>query len=113
MRTNHILLTITCVRLAAQVTPVAFSESKDVVATFSSSGPITLPAAHLQLNISYPSGRKERGDLAVVQDPQTSHYLWRYEALHSAAEKGSFLDAFKSGRDVPYADSATLVDFIF
>jgi hypothetical protein len=45
-----------CIPLSAQqsVSPVAFSESKDAVPAFFSSGAITLPVAGLQLDIVYP-----------------------------------------------------------
>jgi hypothetical protein len=109
------LLVFACIPLAAQqsVSPVGLSEAKDVVPAFSSSGAITLPAVHLQLNIKYPRGKKERGDLTVIYDPQTGHYLWRYSALRSSADNSSFIGDIKASKEAIYTDSAGLVDFVF
>src|SRR5712692_6908792 len=76
MRTKSALFSLVSIPLMAQVSPVALSDSKDVVPAFDSSGPITLPAARVKLDIAYPRGKKERCELTVVYDPRTGHYLW-------------------------------------
>jgi hypothetical protein len=115
MQTNILLLVFACIPLAAQqsASPVALSETKDVVPAFSSSGAITLPAVHLQLDVNYPHGKKERGDLTVVYDSQTGHYLWRYAALRSTADTNSFISDIKSNREAVYVDTNGLADFVF
>ena len=87
MQMNPLLLILACIPLAAQqaASPVPLSESKDVVPAFTLSGAITLPAVHLQLDITYAHGKKERRDLSVVYDPQSGHYLWHLAAFPAPA----------------------------
>lgn len=92
---------------------MAFSDSKDVVPAFSSFGAITLPAVHLQLDVTYPRGKKERRDLSVVYDPQSGHYLWHLAAFPAPANTGRFIDAVNSHKEIVYADADGLFDFVF
>jgi len=98
---------------AQSVSRVPSSEIKDSVPGFSPSGSTTMPAVHIQLDISYPHGKKEIGDLTVVYDGQSGHYLWRYTAIPSHAATASFFDDIKSGREAIYADADGLVDLVF
>lgn len=75
MRMISMLFTLLTIPMLAQVSPVASSESKDVVPAFDSSGVITLPAARLKVDVTYPHGKKERFELTVVYDPHAGHYL--------------------------------------
>ena len=94
------------------VSPVGFSGSRQTIRAFNAGGEITLPTSRLQLDITYPGGRNERGDLLFVYDPQTGHYLWRYNPFHTSGETLSFLSGFNSGGEAVYADPAALVDFL-
>ena len=76
MRTKSVLLSLVSIPLMAQVSSVAFLDSKDAIPAFDSSGGLTLPAARLKIDIAYPRGKKERCELTVVYDPKTGHYLW-------------------------------------
>lgn len=96
--------------LAAQVTPVPSSESKDTVPAFDSSGAITLPAARLKIDVTYPRGKKERIELTVVYDPKTGHYLWHLMTPYPG-DTGLWLEAIKTHRSLAYADPACLMDF--
>jgi hypothetical protein len=113
MRIIPLLLAATCVPLAAQqsVSQVAFSESKDSIPAFAPYGATTLAAARLQLDIVYPHGMKERGDLTVVYDPQGGHYFWRYRPFNSPSDTYSYLDALKSGGETVYAQPTGLINF--
>jgi hypothetical protein len=106
------LLSILTLSLVAQqsVSPVPFSETKDVVLAFSSSGAITLPAVHLQLDLTYPSGKKERSDLSVVHNPRNGRYLWRVAEGTAPAYTDHFLEALKSHKI--YEDADGLFDFV-
>jgi len=84
-----------------------------VVPAFSPAGKITLPVVRLHLDIAYPHGRKERGDMTVVFDPQNHHYFWRYTPLNWPGDSNSFLDDLKSGREAAFSEEASLVDFVF
>jgi hypothetical protein len=103
-----------CIPLAAQpsVSPVASSESRDVVPPFSSAGAITLPAASLLVDIVYPSGKTERGALNIVSDPQGGHHLWRYGVMDSLADRYGLLREFKAGGAGIYVDTDRLVEFV-
>lgn len=115
MRSESVLLALLSLPLMAQVSPVAPSESKDVVPAFDSSGAITLPAARLRVDIVYPHGKKESRELTVVYDPQNGHYLWHLAASNPniTNETGLYLNVIKAQRAVAFADSTGLVDFIF
>jgi hypothetical protein len=108
-----LLLSLLSIPLMAQVSPVASSESKDVVPAFDSSGAITLPAASLKLDILYPNGKKERCELTVVYDPKTGHYLWHHLPLGNRDDTAVYISGIKTHRIVEYADSSALVDVGF
>jgi hypothetical protein len=107
-----LFLSLLTIPLYAQVSPVASSESKDVVPAFDSSGAITLPAARLKVDVTYPNGKKERFELTVVYDPHAGHYLWHHFPPEPD-DTGMYLMAMKAQRDVPFADQTALVDFGF
>ena len=113
MRMISVLYALLMVPLYAQVSPVASSESKDVVPAFDSSGAITLPVADLKLDIVYPNGKKERCDLTAGYDPPTGHYFWRYAPLTFPEFTGSYIKAIKSHYATVYVDAAGLYVFEF
>ena len=113
MRMKCMFLTLLSLPLLAQVSPVASSELKDVVPAFDSSGAITLPAASLKLDITYPKGKKERCELTVVYDPKTGHYLWHHLEPDNPSDTGVYLRGIKEHSALAYADPAGLVDVIF
>ena len=98
MQINSLLFVLGCIPLAAQqtVSPVAFSESKDAVPAFSSSGAITLPVARLQIDITDPTGKTVLWDLTVGYDPPTSNYFWRYGQLTSPDLPASIFSNFRT-----------------
>ena len=110
---DALLFASLCLPLMAQVSPVALSDSKDVVPAFSASGAITLPAAHLQLDVSYTSGKKERRDLVVVYDPQNGYYWWQLAAFPAPADGGGFIEAIKSQKRIVHANADGIVEFVF
>jgi hypothetical protein len=112
---DALLFASLCIPLLAQVSPVALSDSKDVVPAFDSSGAITLPAARLKIDIAYPHGKKERCELTVVYDPKTGHYLWHrlQPNPNNPDDTGVYLNGIKKQRAVAFADPAGLIDFGF
>lgn len=92
------------------VSRVAFSESTHAVRAFSSYGDVSLPVARLQLDVQYPVRKKERGDLVVVYEPQSGHFLWRYEPINQAND--SFLNALNAGMLAVYVAPDDLVEFL-
>jgi hypothetical protein len=113
MRTIAALLTTFCLPLSAEgpVSKVAFSESRHAIRAFSASGEVTVPAIRTQLEIRYPGGRVERGDLVVVDDPATGHYFWRYTRLRQPDDDTSFLNVLNSGAEAVFIAADTIVDF--
>src|SRR5579862_8630574 len=85
-----------CAPLLAQqpISKVAFTESNHAIGGFSPYGEISLPGLRVQIDLRYPRGKSERGNLAVVYDPQTGHYFWRYSKVQSPKDI-SFLDALQ------------------
>jgi hypothetical protein len=80
---------------------------------FDSSGAITLPAAHLKIDVAYPRGKKEQCELTVVYNPQTQYYLWHaidYNPRRPSATKVRLKDN-KAKRVIAFADTAELVEF--
>lgn len=92
------------------VSLVPSSETKDSVQAFSSSGIISLPSVHLQIDLTYASGKRERRDLAVVYDPQNCHYSWCLGEGTAPAFTDRFLEGLKSHK--VYADRDGLFDFV-
>jgi hypothetical protein len=113
MRLTTVFLAFLCVPLIAEqsVSRVGFSESRHAISAFSPSGEVTLPVTRLQLDLLYPHGKKERGDLVVVYDPPTGHYFWRYTPLNGPTDTNSFLAQLESGAERAYAAPAALFDF--
>ena len=91
------------------VAPVASSETRNVIAAFSSAGAITLPEVQLQLDLAYPHGKRERRDLAVVYDPQNGYCLWHLAEGTAPAYTDRFHQALTYHRY--YADANGLFDF--
>jgi hypothetical protein len=115
MLTKSLLLSLVGIPLMAQVSPVALSDSKDVVPGFDSSGTITLQAARLKVDVAYPHGKQDRNELTVVYDSKTGHYLWHVAAHNpnNPDDAGLYINVIKKQRAVAFADPAGLVDFIF
>jgi hypothetical protein len=93
------------------VSPVGFSRSTHAIHAFSPSGDVTLQASRQKLDVQYPHGRKERGDMLVVYDPQNGRYLWRYQPGEARFPDASFLHAFEAGDEAVYATPSALWDF--
>lgn len=104
---------IDCAEANAQssVSHVALSESQEVVPAFAAAGPTTLSAMRRLIDISYPSGKKERGELLVVYDPQGGHHFWRYNALRSANDTETAVKEYKSRSSGIYVTQGSLVEF--
>jgi hypothetical protein len=115
MRTENLLLILASIPMAAQVAPVPSSESKDVVPAFASSGAISLPAARLKVDVTYPNGRKEHCELTVLYHPRTGHYLWRHTEPNpnSTDDTGLWLNVINAHGALAFADPAGLIDFDF
>lgn len=113
MRSITIPLALLCVPLAVgqSVSPVGYSESEHLIHAFSPSGDVTLPLVRVQLDIVYPRGKKERGDLVIVYDSSSGHYFWRYTPLNHPGDATSFLGALESGAETAYATPEALFDF--
>src|SRR5208283_5731547 len=101
------------VPLTAQqpVSSVAFSRSTHAIRGFSDSGDVTLQVSRQQLDVRYPGGRKERGDIIVIYDPPSGHYFWRYERVEPRFPDSSFLHAFEAAKEVVYATAPGLYEF--
>lgn len=91
------------------VTPVASTESRQPVRAFSASGEITLPSLRVQVDVPNPD-KEERGDVAVVFDPKSRVYLWRYVAFSSPTDTYSALDVFASSEAI-YVERDRIVRF--
>ncbi|HTQ57263.1 MAG TPA: hypothetical protein VMI94_22490 [Bryobacteraceae bacterium] len=113
MRARLILLALATGPLGvAQVTTVPFSESKDVVPAFDSSGAIALPVARLKIDVTYHGGKKERDETTVLWHPQTGHYLWHLMTQNpNIDETGLDIKAIRAQEEQAYADASALIDF--
>ena len=115
MRIIFLLLSFVVLRLTAQVSPVAFSKSTDVVPAIDKSGAITLTAARLKIDLAYPKGKKERPELTVLYQPKSGYYLWHITPHNpnNPDDTGLYLEGLKKRRSVVFADAESLSDFIF
>ncbi len=110
-----ILFVLDCVPQYAQssVSPVAFSESQDVIPAFSAAGPITLPVMRRLIDVNYANGKKERRDLLVVYAPQGGHYFWHDSLQNSPNDtSGGWMTSFKSGSSGIYVTPDSVVEFL-
>jgi hypothetical protein len=108
-----LLFIFDCIPQHAQssVSLVASSESQDVIPAFSSAGSITLSAMRRLIDINYPGGKKERGELLVVYDQQGGHHLWRYRPVSSPNDSEGAAEAYKSQFSGIYVTADSLVEF--
>ena len=113
MRSLRFLLALPCTWLLAgqTVSKVAFTESKSMVRAFSAYGETTIPAIRAQLDIHRPDGKIKRGNLVVIYDPETGHYLWFNSIAHYPGDTSSFYPDLESGAATVYAGLASLVNF--
>jgi hypothetical protein len=113
MRLITLLFMLSYDLLLAQqpVSKVAFSASRSSVRAFSQSGESMLPTVRVQLEIQTPDRKIERGNLLVVYDPDSGHYLWRNSVAASPGDTTSLYTELESGRAAVYAGSAGLALF--
>jgi len=90
---------------------MAFSESTQAIRAFSISGNVTLPVVRVQLDVQYPVRKHERGDLVVVYEPESGHYLWRYTPVAGPSDTTSFLNALRADRLAVYVTPDEMVEF--
>ncbi len=107
-----LVLACLCLRADQSVSPVGFSDSAHSVSAFSPSGEVTLQAVRTQLDIRHADGKNSKGDLTVIYDAQTGHYLWRFIPASHPGDKTNFLDALNFGGAV-YSGPDGISDFAF
>ena len=114
MRIKLILAGMFCLPLLAgqSVSKVAFTESNHTIRAFSPSGEVTLAVVRVQLDIRYPGGKNELGNLVVVHDSENGHYFWRYQSVTHPGDTRSFLGALESQAEGIYAAPDGLVEFV-
>jgi hypothetical protein len=110
-----LLVSLVSIPMLAQVSPVAFSDSRDIVPAFSPSGSISLPAALLKVDIDYPRGKKERRELTVVYEPTSGYYLWNISNRNPnrPEDVGVRLKMMKEQETVQFVDPTGLIQFAF
>jgi len=106
------LAIVACISLAGQQSHsvLVFTDSRYTVAAFTSSGEIPLPAAHLQLDLTYPDGKTACRDLSLVYDPRNQYYLWRLAEADAPAYTNRFLKDLEFHK--VYADADGIVGFV-
>ena len=110
-----VLYCLTSVSVLAQVSPVAFSDSREGVPAFDSSGTLTLPATRFKIDVTYPRSKKvERRELTVVYDPTSRLYLWNsFNPNPNIPEDGIRLKMINASQAMLFVDAAALVQFDF
>lgn len=110
-----LLVSFVSIPLLAQVSPVAFTDSKDTVPGLSSSGAISLPAARLKIDIDSPRGKKERRELTVVYESTSGYYLWNISNRNPNRpdDVGVRLKIMKDQGTVQFVDATGLIQFAF
>lgn len=95
------------------VSSVAFTESRQPVRAFSAFGETSIPSVRVQVDVpnSENAEKKERGDVLIIYNPETGHYLWRYHAFHSADDTYSSLESATSGRVALYLEKDRILSF--
>lgn len=96
------------------VSAIAFTESRQPVRAFSALGETTLSSVRVQVDVpnSEKAEKKERGDVLIVHNAETGHYLWRYHAFNSPGDTYSFLEALTSGREALFLEKDRILSFV-
>jgi len=93
----------------AGVTKNALTSTRAAVDVFSPEGRRTLPAVRSWLDIRFANGKTQRGDLVVLYDPETKHYLWLFAPENPG--KLGFLPDLQLGAMGVYSSPAGMVMF--
>jgi hypothetical protein len=93
------------------VSPVGFSRSTHIINAFSPGGQIALAVVRLQIDISYPDGKRVRADLVVVYDRRSGHYFWLCHPQTHEKDTSSFLDALEADQQSVYSGPGSLIEF--
>lgn len=114
MRTTCILLIVLTVPVDAQVSRVASTEARDAVPGFDSAGAISLPAANLEVDVTFPRGKKQVRELTVIFHPGTGFYVWHCTPPSSDRSRHPRLrlGVAKAQRAVVFVDTTRAIDFI-
>lgn len=96
------------------VSAVALTESRQPVRAFSALGEISISSLRVQVDVpnSEKAEKKERGDVLIVYNPETGHYLWRYHAFDSPGHTYRFLEVATSGREALYVEKDRILSFV-
>ena len=109
-----LLVSLVSIPLLAQVSRVAFTDSRDTVPAVSSSGGISLPTARMKIDADYPRGKKERLEMTVVYEPASGYYLWNIGRTGSNKPDGVRLKTMKEQKEVvQFVDATGLIQFFF
>ena len=92
---------------------VAFTESTHSVRGFARGGDVLLSVRRAQVDVQYSPSKRGRGDVIVVYDPLTGHYLWELTRLRSDADPYSYLSELESGRWAVYSGQDEMDGFFF
>ena len=113
MKLTKVIWMVGCIEAFAQspVERVPLSGSKHHLTANSASGEVSLNASRMLLDCHFPSGKKGRGDLLVIHDPQSGHYLWRYSQHAQSGTSSGFLKAFQSKIDALWVEPKGIVEF--
>ena len=99
--------------LASQsVEEVGFTRSTHSMHGFSPKGSVPLSVLRLQVDVHYRDDKVERGDLFVIYDPQTGHYIWLYGALRPDGVPSDLLSDLESGKWAIYVEEDKIVEFV-
>jgi hypothetical protein len=112
MRAITSVLVLSCGLAASQeVLKVPLTESRHAVRATTPYGEALLPAVRVQLEIRGGRGKDKLGDMVVVYDPQTRHYLWLFRPVESSDLAESFISALLAGDFAIYSGADGIAEF--
>ena len=113
MNVTSLIWLVGCIGALAQspVQRVPLSGSKQNLKAYSASGEVSLNASRMLLDFNFPSGKKGRGDLLVIHEPQSGYYIWRYSQRSQRETSASFLNAFQSKAEALWVEPKGIVRF--
>jgi hypothetical protein len=96
---------------ATDLRPVAFSTTEYALRVNGREGGRFLSAREMIMDITFPSGRKDKGDMLVVFDQASGLYLWMFQLIPpDSPASGTIASSFDS-RFVPFATTEKLAVF--
>ena len=105
-------LSLTPLMAQLQIEKVPPPEARHMIQGFSASGSISLQAISIHLTFRQADGRSAGGELMVLRDPGTGHFMWTFvQSSQPNESKGLLLREYQAPTHAIWVASEGLIDF--